>query len=95
MPPQVNVEFHSPVEFLPTEITQEWFLSRVATYVCLHISPCEKSFGADWAYKPFDSAVNHLEVLAEDEAVDEALPALLTDVDPTIAMYPVVPFKTL
>lgn len=35
-----------------------------------------------------------MEVFGEAKAVDKALPALMTDMDPPIAMHPAMPFKT-
>lgn len=73
----------------------EWFLPCVDPYVGFHISLCEEGFVADLANKRSNSAVHHLEVFGEAETVDKPLPALLADMDPTIAVHPAMPFKTL
>lgn len=73
----------------------EWFLSSVDSYVGFHISFCEESLVADLADKRFNPAMHHLEVFGETKSVDKALPALLADMYPTIAVHPAMPFKTL
>lgn len=72
----------------------EWFLSSVDPYVGFHISFCEESLVTDLAHKRFNPAMHHLEVFGEAKTVDKALPALLADMDPTIAVHPAMPFKT-
>ncbi|KAG8015079.1 von Willebrand factor A domain-containing protein 7, partial [Nibea albiflora] len=43
----------------------------------------------------FNPAVHGLEVFGEAKTVDKAFPALLADMDPTIAVHAAMPFKTL
>ena len=73
----------------------ERFLSSVDSYVGFHISFCEESLLADLTNKRFQPAVHHLEVFGEAKSVDEAFPALLADMDPTIAVHTAMPFKSL
>lgn len=72
----------------------EWFLSGVHPYVGFHISFGEEPFVADLADERFDPPVHHLEVFGEAKTIDKALPALLTYMNPTIAVHPAMPFKT-
>lgn len=72
----------------------EWFLSCVNPYVSFHITFCKETFVANLADERFNLPVHHMEVFGEAKAVDKALPALMTDMDPPIAMHPAMPFKT-
>lgn len=72
----------------------EWFLSCVHAYVGFNISSCKEPLVTDLADKRFNPAVHHLEVFGEAKTIDKALPTLLTDMDPTIAMHPPMPFQT-
>lgn len=73
----------------------EWFLSSVESYVGFHISFCKKSLVADLTNKRLNFAVHHLDVFGEAESVHKAFPALLADMDPTVAVHPTMPFKSL
>lgn len=90
----MHIQFYSPCKSFFTEVAREWFLPRVDPYVGFHISLCEECLAADLANKRFNSAVHHLQVFGEAETVDKPFPALLADMDPTIAMHPAMPFKT-
>ena len=91
----MHIQIHPPCKFLFTKIAVEWFLSSVDTNVCLHIELCEASLVTDLTNKRFDPAVHHLEVFGETKSVDKTLPALLADMDPTIAVHPAVTFESL
>lgn len=73
----------------------EGFLSGVHSYVGFHVYFCEESFVADLTDVRFNPAVHGLEVFGKAESVDKAFPALLADMDPTIAVHAAMPFKTL
>lgn len=90
----MDIEFNPPCKFLFTKVAMEWFLSSVNAYVGFHVSFCEEAFVADLADEGFNLPVNHLEVFSEAKTIHKALPALLTDMDPTIAVHAAMPFKT-
>ena len=71
------------------------FLPRVDPNVDLHVSFRVEPLVAYLAHEGLDLAVNHHDVFGEAEAVDEALPALGADVDPPVAVHPVVPLEAL
>lgn len=72
----------------------EWFLSGVNTYVSFHIPFRVEPLVADLADERFKLSVHHPEVFGEAKTINKALAALLTDMDPTIAMHPAMSFKT-
>lgn len=91
----MHVEVGAAREFPFAEVAMEWFLPGVNPYVGLHVSLCEESLFTNLTVKGSHLAVDHLEVLGEAEGVDEAFPALGADVDPAVAVHPVVPFQRL
>lgn len=95
VPPQVHVQFHPARKFLFAQVAVERFLPGVHPDVGLHVSPREVRAVANLADERLELPVHHLEVLGEAEAVDEALAALLADVDAAVAVHPAVPLEAL
>lgn len=89
----MHVEVHPPDELPVAEVALEGFLPRVDSNVGFHVQLREEALAAYLANERFDPSVHHLEVFGEAEPVDEALPTLLADVDPAVAMDPAVPFE--
>ena len=82
VPPQVNIQLHTPLEPLHTEGAGKWFLSSVNAEMRLHVAPNDEAFVTDRADKRPHAAVNHLLVLGQAEAVDKGLVTLRTLVAP-------------
>ena len=89
--PQMDHQFHSPVESFVTEIARELPCgSGVDSEMGFKIFPPEVALLADVANKGFYSTVHHLQVLSEAESVRKTLVALWANVYLPVAVHPSV-----
>lgn len=95
VPPQMHIQLDFPCKPPFTDVALERFLSGVDPYVDFYIPFRVEAIATNLADKRSYPAMDHLDVLAKAETVNETLSAMLADVDPAITMYPVMTFKSL